>query len=161
MVDILYGLVFPLFLLLAPWVVVKYVLATDASRRISFRQSAPYLVPAALLWAGAVMLPRVQTGGTDTFLLHTGGGIVAAILFFYVVRAYRLGFAYWWQEPLLLYFFAAGLGVLNELFEFFLSQNGWLPDKGGDTWWDLSANTLGITLAFLVACVVRGPARKP
>lgn len=159
MVDILYGLVLPLFLLVAPWVAVRYVLATETSRRISYKQAAPYLVPAALLWAGAVLLPRIPIAGgaTDTFLLHTGGGVVAAILFWFAVRAYRLRFRQWWQEPLFLYFFASGLGVLNELFEFALSLAGILPDKGGDTWWDLTANTLGVALAFLVVRTLRKP----
>jgi hypothetical protein len=162
MVDVLYALVFPLLLLVGPWLVVRYVLTTAASRRMSYRQAAPYLLPAALVWAVAVWLPRVAIaeGATDTFWLHTGGGVAAAILFWFTVRAYRLRFAHWWQEPLFLYFFAAGLGATNELFEFGLSLAGILPDKGGDTWWDLTANTLGITLAFLavrVAAVLRRP----
>ena len=157
MVDVIYGLVLPLFLLVAPWVVVRYVLTTAVSQRVSYKQSAPYLVPAAVLWAGAVLLPRIPiaNGATDTFLLHTGGGVVAAILFWYTVHCYRLRFVAWWQEPLLLYFFAGGLGVLNELFEFLLFQIGWLPDKGGDTWWDLAANTLGVALAYLVVRTLR------
>lgn len=163
MSDVIYGLVIPLFLLVTPWVVVRYIFVTDASQRVTYRRAAPYLVAAALLWAGAVLLPRVPVGGgaTDTFLLHTGGGVVAAILFWFVAHTYRLRFLKWWQEPLLLYFFAAGLGVVNELFEFWLSQNGWLPDKGGDTWWDLTANTLGVGLAFLVVLALRRLQPRP
>lgn len=89
---------------------------------------------------------------TQTFGMHSFGGIVACILFYFVVKAYGLKFAGWWQKPLMLYFFASGLGVLNELFELFLDQIGIItePMHPNDTWWDLTANTLGAATAYIV-----------
>ncbi len=155
--DFVYGLFIPLLLLVMPWVAVRFVFVTAASRRLGYKQSLVYLAPAAALWAMGFALPEfwIAGGATDTFGLHTIGGVVAAILFWYVARAYRLRFPLWWQEPLCLYLFVSGLGVLNELFEFTMFRAGFLADKGGDTWWDLTANTLGALLAFAAMLVLR------
>ncbi len=152
-----YVSIVPLLLLCVPWLFARYVFATPASKQLSYRQSLPYLAPSAILWVIGFELPEFSLahGATYTFGLHTTGGIIAAILFWYVVRAYRLRFAWWWQEPLALYFFVCGLGVLNELFEFAMFSAGLSPDNGRDTWWDLTANTLGATLAFATMLVIR------
>lgn len=88
---------------------------------------------------------------TQTFGMHTMGGVVACILFYFVLRAYKLHFRDWWQKPLMLFFFASGLGVLNELFELLLNQTGIIvePMHAHDTWWDLTANTFGAATAFI------------
>lgn len=153
----LYQLVIPLFLSVVPWLITRYVFTTSVSKQMGYKRAAPYLLTASLLWAIDFALPDFPLfgGATDTFVMHTGGGVVAAILFWYAVSAYTLKCTLWWQEPLFLYLFVSGLGVMNELLEFFLHQTGYLPDSGGDTWWDLTANTLGAGLAFLIVRLAR------
>lgn len=155
--KMLYQLAIPFFLLFMPWVVVRFVLATPASRQVRYRRAAPYLALAAVLWFVGFALPGVSLfgGATTTFILHTIGGVIAAVLFWFVTYAYQLSWKQWWQEPLALYAFACALGVLNELFEFFLYQTKFFDDPGADTWWDLTANTLGAALAFAAVLVLR------
>jgi VanZ family protein len=154
----IYELVIPLLLTFAPWVAVRYVFSTPQSKQFSYRQSIPYLWTAAALWVASVYVPNVPvTDQSNSFSMHFLGGIIAGILFFFVRKAYKVHFSQWWQEPLMLYFFASGLGVLNELFELFLDQSGILVVEvhRNDTWWDLTANTLGAFLAYLLALVYR------
>lgn len=94
---------------------------------------------------------------TDTFGMHFTGGVVACILFYFAARAYGWHFPKWWHAPVALYFFASGLGVLNELFENLLYQTNIVvvPMSSTDTWWDLTANTLGAATAFAVAQIFR------
>lgn len=153
----LYEVVIPLALLIMPWFAVRYVFVTATSRQVRYGQTAPYACTVAILWFIGCAMPQIPLfgGATSTFLLHTLGGIIAAILFWFMVQAYKLHFALWWQEMLLLFAFVCAGGVLNELFEFALHQTGFLADNGADTWWDLVANTLGASVAFLTARVVR------
>lgn len=144
----------PLLLTFAPWLIVRYVLATEQSKRFSYKQAAPYLFAATAIWMLALALPNVAiTDQTDTTTMHTLGGVVASILFFFAAKAYGVPFKAWWQEPLALYFFVSGLGILNELLELFMYQTGILviPVHQNDTWWDLLANTTGATIGYLIA----------
>jgi hypothetical protein len=154
----LYGIVIPLCLLFVPWLLVRYVFVTPATRGLPYLRQAGYLWLSAAVWAGAVPLPRfLLFGDTNTFLLHFLGGVVAALLFRYVLGVYGLKFAHWWQTPGALYLFASGLGVANEIFELFLTKVQWLGTDGSyfDTWWDLVANTLGATFGWLLLRLFR------
>ena len=55
-----------------------------------------------------------------------------------------------WLELASLYFLVSGLGVANELFEFFLASTGIMYIPSWDTWWDFLANSLG-ALTFWLA----------
>lgn len=121
---------------------------------MTYRKSAPYLWAAAVAWEIGMLLPIIPVSDeTETFGMHGMGGIAAGILFYFVVKAYSLHFSGWWQKPLALYFFVSGMGVMNELFEFFLNKTTILvePMHQNDPWWDLTANTVGATIAFVCA----------
>lgn len=90
------------------------------------------------------------------FALHFSGGIACGLIFEYFLAVFgsrikfKLGF---WKEFILLYFLVSGLGVGNELLEFLLDRVGNLPFSTDrfDTWFDLTANSLGaITIWFLI-----------
>jgi hypothetical protein len=154
---VIYSVLIPLGLLVVPWLLVRFVFATKATRSLPYRQHAWYLWVASAVWLASQLLPNVPISvETDSFTMHFMGGAVAAILFAYTVKVYRLGFDHTWQLWVGLYLFASGLGVLNELFEF-TADKTWLivlPDyvTTRDTWWDLVANTLG---AFLTLACIR------
>lgn len=146
----IYELVIPVLLLAVPWLVTRFILATPASRRMTFRQAAPYMLVVTALWAVGFVLPNVPiTNQTDSFSLHTAGGVAAGVLWLYAMRAYRIKFVVWWYAPLSLYLLVSGLGVLNELFEVFLNATGWEHIYNLDAQWDLVANTTGATLVFI------------
>lgn len=154
----IYFVIIPVLLAFVPWFVVRYILATKASRQMTYGQAAPYLLPAAACWEVAMQLPVIHISNeTQTFGMHSFGGIVACILFYFALKAYRLTFDVWWQKPLMLYFFASGLGVLNELFELLLNKTGVIvePMHAHDTWWDLTANTLGAAVGFIAIEIYR------
>lgn len=125
---------------------------------MTYRQSAPYLLAAVIVWEVGLLLPSVDINSqTDTFLQHFMGGIASGILFYFVIKAYGLRLNKWWQKPVLLYFLVCGLGVANELLELFMDQTGLIIDlvHRNDTWWDLLANTLGAAVAFVCAELYR------
>lgn len=104
---------------------------------------------ASFLWLISQVVPDIGISDqTDTFSMHTIGGVVAALLYVYALKTYKIKLEAWWQPWVGLFLFASGLGVLNELFEFFLYGLGVPGVVGGDEWWDLAANTLGSFVAF-------------
>jgi hypothetical protein len=149
-----YDIVFPILLTFVPWLVVRYVFATEHSRTVSYRTTAPYLWGASALWFIGGFLPTIPMAETDSFQLHMTGGMAACVLFFFAVKTYRVRFTEWWQEPLFLYFFVSGLGVANELLELLLNKTSILAVSvhQNDTWWDFLANNLGAAIAF--GCVL-------
>lgn len=154
----IHTVIIPAILTFAPWLVVRYVLATNTSRRLSYRQAAPYLWASAALWVVAMNLPVVPINDqTLTFGMHFTGGVVACVLYYFVVKAYALRFSVWWHAPVLFYFFVSGLGVANELLELLLNQTGIavLDVHQNDTWWDLTANTSGGGSAFICVEIFR------
>lgn len=145
----LYSVVIPILLLFVPWLLVRYVFATKQTKNLAYRTYAPYLVAASALWVLSFLLPNVPISSeTDSFTMHSLGGMVAAVLFVYTVKSYDIRFEAMWQVWVGLYLFTSGLGVLNELAEFFLTKTNVEPIVGGDEWWDLLANTLGAFVAF-------------
>lgn len=151
----IYTLFIPLALLFVPWLAVRFVFKTKNTQKLPYLKYAWLLWLASLAWFLSQWLPNIPISPeTDTFTMHSMGGVVAAILFIYVCRVYQISFKYWWQAWLGLYFFVSGLGVLNELFEFFIDRTGIFDVIGGDEWWDLTANTLGGLVAFGVYKVI-------
>lgn len=152
----IYHVLIPLGLLFVPWLVARYVFKTPTTTNLSYKTHAWYLVAASLAWFAAMTLPNVNISAqTDTTTMHTMGGVVSAILFAYFMAVYKIKFVFWWQTWLALYFFVSGLGVLNELFELFLYKINYISDDGGDTWWDLAANTFGAFTAYLLIYVLK------
>lgn len=145
----IYGVLIPVLLLVAPWFLVRFVFVTSQTRDLPYKNDAVYMWLASAFWLLSQLLPRVDVGGqTDTFVMHALGGFVAALMFVYVVKSYKIKFAQAWQPWVGLFFFVSALGVLNELFEFFLMAIGVPGVVGGDEWWDLTANTLGAYAAY-------------
>lgn len=145
----IYRIFIPIALLFVPWLLVRYVFKTKQTADLPYVKHAGYLVAAAVCWVLAMVLPNIPISlQTDTFTMHSMGGVVATILFLYATRVYQITFKYWWQPWLALYFFVSGFGVLNELFEFFIDTFGIQEVIGGDEWWDLLANTVGAFIAF-------------
>ena len=154
----IYDIALPLLVAIAPWIIVRYVFTSASSRKISYRAAIPYLWSAAVVWEIGIRLwemgirVSIINGQleTDTLALHTIGGIAACILFYFVIKVYRLHFAERWYKPVALFFFVSGLGVTNELFELFLNQTHILvvTMHPNDTWWDLTANSLGAMIAY-------------
>jgi hypothetical protein len=137
-----------------PWVVARFVFSLEKAKKHSYLWHGRYTLPAGALWIVGYFLPQIPVNvhETDTFMLHSVGGIIATILFAYYMNLFDVRFKNWWQKYLALYFFVCGLGVANELFEFAcfrldLGDMTMLSDK--DTWWDLVANTTGATVAFV------------
>lgn len=152
----LYGVVIPVLLLFAPWVLVRYVFKTKRTKDQKYSQHAVYMALASIVWLLSQLLPRVSLyGQTDTFIMHTLGGVVAALLFVYAAESYKIKFQAAWQPWVALYLFTSGLGVLNELFEFLLNTLGVPGVVGGDEWWDLTANTVGSLIAYVVFTIVK------
>lgn len=145
----IYGVIIPALILFMPWVLVRYVFVTKKTRNLSYRTNAEYMWLASGIWVLSQLAPRVSIyGQTDTFLMHTLGGVLAAILYVYAIKCYKVEFETTWQLWIGLFLFVSALGVLNELFEFFLSSIGVPGVVGGDEWWDLTANTLGSFAAY-------------
>lgn len=152
----IYLVVIPLGLLVLPWYLARYVFVTSKTKNLPYRQLAPYLWLCSGLWVVSQIVPNVPISPeTDTFSMHFIGGVVATILFLFVIRAYDLKFNHQWQLWLGLYLFVSALGVANELFEFFLDESGLMPMPNTDTWWDLTANTLGAFMALALARLFR------
>ena len=146
---IIYYLIIPLALLFVPWLIVRYAFKTKQTENLPYKKHAAYLLAAALVWWAAMLLPNIPVSGqTDTTTMHFLGGAVAALLFVYAVKSYRIRFVERWQPWISLFLFVSALGVLNELFEFFLSFTQFAVE-GGDEWWDLAANTAGAYAAYI------------
>ena len=97
------------------------------------------------------------------FGLHFAGGITCSLIFEYFLAVFesriliklnlKLNFwNYFLIQLILLYFLVSSFGVGNELLEFLLDRIGNLPFSTDrfDTWFDLTANTLGSITAWFV-----------
>ncbi len=159
----IYFVLIPIGLLFVPWLLVRYVFATEATRDLSYRSHAIYLWVAAVVWELSQLLPEVPVAPNETssFTMHFCGGVAAAILYVYALKAYKLRFNHVWQLWVGLFLFASALGVLNELFEFAGYRTGLMPPDTStmvftpvDTWWDLAANTTGSLVTLLIVRLI-------
>jgi glycopeptide antibiotics resistance protein len=93
--------------------------------------------------------------------LHTiGGGVASTCLFFYL--RYTFDVTVNWRLQLgMLFLFVSALGVLNELWEFSfeLLHLGKYSFDSHDTWRDLTSNTAGALLAWMVIRAARRASR--
>lgn len=142
----------PLCIAFVPWLLVRYVFVAESTKQLPYARGAAYLWLAALLWIAAFFVPNIPISSeTTTFGQHFMGGAVATALLLYVVKVYKVRYRYWWQPWLAVYFFASGLGVVNELFELLVTASGYMWIDGSDVWWDLLANTAGAWMAYAIA----------
>lgn len=109
------------------------------------------LFSACALYAISWYLPSPLVDGANTqFTTHfLGGGVFCGLIWLYVKRNLHWN-APWWLEATSLYATVCTLGVTNELFEFALWRLNITGLSGGDTWWDLVANTLGAFTFWII-----------
>jgi hypothetical protein len=110
-----------------------------------------------LFYVKILQYHNISLNNMGNFFLHfVGGGFTCAIIFEYlnINSNHKFGF---WKQLFWLYFVTSGLGVANELFEFFLDTfvGTRLSFDRIDTWRDLLANTLGAFFGFLLIKAIR------
>ncbi|MBI4239504.1 hypothetical protein HY620_00755 [Candidatus Uhrbacteria bacterium] len=141
-IFIIVSVVVPLVL----YFVFPLVLARFAQRAVS---RTPLAI-ACVLFFVSWYLPSPDIEGRYTaFTTHAvGGGVFTGFLWLYVRQFFSRKF-----QPLtelaILYFFVSGLGVANELFEFAVVTFGFARLDPSDTWWDLVANTIGVSVFWI------------
>ena len=86
--------------------------------------------------------PLIHSQNTNFTTHFVGGGIFTGLIWLFLKLNFKFK-ANWLIELLSLYFLVSGLGVANELFEFFSNGVGLIHIPSNDTWWDLFANTTG------------------
>lgn len=161
-----YAVAPPVVIAILPWLLARYVFRTKATKDLPYWKHGGWLIATAAAWFIAFLLPKATLVGdqSDSLVMHFTGGVSTGLLFAYVLRAYKISFTAWWQPLVALYFIASGLGVANELMEQFLFQARILdttPPSVYDTWWDLTANTLGaLTSLTVLALAKQLPSRK-
>jgi hypothetical protein len=104
----------------------------------------PLLASASIVFFLSLFLPSPLIHGQNTnFATHfVGGGIFTGLIWLFMKLNLKFK-ANWLIELASLYLLVSGLGVANELFEFFANGVGLLHIPANDTWWDLFANTVG------------------
>lgn len=156
MLGLLAGLFLAAGLVAATLVMRWYLLAVFRLKARPLRLDLWMLLLIPLLFVGSQFLPSLETiTHNATFVQHiVGGGIVSALVyrFLYV----QLGLRWPWQLQLLgLFAVTSSLGVLNELIEFLATATHLYIVDGTDTWYDLTANTLG-SLIGIVGLLLHG-----
>lgn len=150
-----FSLYFPILLTFTPWLFVKLIGKFGFRRQ--FTASFPYwrhswlLFLAGFAWAAAIQLWNIPISpDADSITTHLlGGAVVAPALLAYFIR----GFGWHWPNShlkrfILLLTFVTIFGLSNELIETVGTHLGLLKINTSDTWWDLSANTVGAILAY-------------
>lgn len=109
------------------------------------------LFVACFLFLISWYLPSPLIDGRDTaFTTHfIGGGLFCGLLWLYLKDNLEINLSPFW-EVVSLYFLVSGLGVANELFEWFTVQVHLSDLNPSDTWWDLVANTTGALLFWVI-----------
>jgi hypothetical protein len=113
----------------------------------------------AVLFFISWYLPSPLIEGKNTqFITHfVGGGVFCGVLWLYIRNALNFSQNLFF-DLVAMYFLTSGLGVANELFEFTLTKMHIMRLTPADTWWDLTANTMGVFsfwLAYSVYKIVR------
>ncbi|HEU5222997.1 MAG TPA: hypothetical protein VFU07_04865 [Candidatus Lumbricidophila sp.] len=123
----------------------------------ALRPAADWLpIVAAALFFVAWFIPDVHISPeTNTFQQHVvGGGLYCAALFVYAKRLLgrRIGLM---LSVILLFAWVSAFGVANELLGFALTKLHIAFVNTADTDWDLTANTAGALVGYLVLWLCR------
>ncbi len=134
--------------------VVLWWLQKEFQKNISLKKHWKWFVAAILIQAIASIVSLVVTDRVvGNFFYHAiGGGVTTTLLYIYLIKTYGLHYS-WRVELVWLYGFVSALGVMNELAEYageFAIRVGFFSWDSHDTWRDLTANTSGAILAWLM-----------
>lgn len=133
--------------------VLTYVATQDLLERATGKRPVNngLLTLACTLFFISWYLPSPLIEGKHTaFTTHLlGGGLFSGVLWLYIKEGVN-GKKSWFFEFVSLYAFVSALGVANELFELFIVKVGVSNLALTDTSWDLAANTLGMTLFWVI-----------
>jgi hypothetical protein len=134
--------------------VLLWWLQEEFHKKVSLKKHWKWLVAAVIVQAIAGIISIVVSDRiVGNFFYHAiGGGATAALLYFYLIKTYSLHYS-WRVELVTLYCFVSALGVMNELAEYageFAIRVGIFSWDSHDTWRDLTANTVGAIVAWLI-----------
>jgi hypothetical protein len=134
--------------------VLLWWLQWEFRKKVSLKEYWYWLVAALVVQAIAGIIFAVIDDRIKGNLLYhgIGGGVTTTLLFVYVMKTYRQKLN-WRTEAVILYCFVSALGTLNELAEYaaeLLTRDGAFSWDSHDTWRDLTANTVGALLAWLM-----------
>lgn len=139
---------------------VAWWLRFELKRRVSLTEQWHWLAALVTIQVTAKLI-SLSLGNSHPLLanieLHSvGGGVVSACAFFYLSRTFKLRVNYR-LELVLVFSLAAGMGVLNEISEFVMEllHLGIFSMDTHDTWRDLTSNSVGAIVGWLVIrCLV-------
>ncbi len=134
--------------------VLLWWLQKETRKKVSLKKHWKWFVAAIIVQAIAGVISVVVSDRViGNFLYHAiGGGATATLLYIYLIETYSLQYS-WRVELVLLYCFVSALGVMNELAEYageFIIGVGAFSWDSHDTWRDLTANTTGLIIAWLI-----------
>lgn len=143
MIFLLLSVVVPIVI----WTLLPWTMQKVTTRH--FERNGLLLV-ACLCFFISWYLPSPLIHGMNTqFMTHVvGGGIFSGLIWVYGKKQLHWNTS-WLFELVSVFALVSSLGVLNELFELAIVELRIVRLSGGDTWWDLLANTLGALLVWL------------
>lgn len=134
--------------------VLLWWLQEEFHKKVSLKKYWKWFAAAILVQAIASIISLVVPDRiVGNFFYHAiGGGATTTLLYVYLIKTYDLRYS-WRIELAALYCFVSALGVMNELAEYageFAIRVGIFSWDSHDTWRDLTANTSGAILAWLI-----------
>ncbi len=119
--------------------------------KYSYRTHWRWILGAVLVGFAGSVIYATYPSRFGNFLIHSSGGVSSTLLFIYLLKTLKLDFN-WRIATAMLFGFVCGLGVLNELAEYFfeLVGVGTFSFDSHDTWRDLLANTTGALIAWII-----------
>jgi glycopeptide antibiotics resistance protein len=136
-------------------VVFLWWLQYEFKKKVSLTKYWRWLAAALILQAlSGVAFLVINDRVFGNFIYHAiGGGVMTTLFAVYLLKTYNQRYT-WRVELVLLFGFVSALGVINELAEYAtelaLHKNGLLSWDSHDTLRDLTANTSGALLAWLL-----------
>jgi hypothetical protein len=126
----------------------------EFKQRVSLKKYWKWFAAALLVQAIASIISlSISDRVVGNLFYHgIGGGAATTLLYVYLLKTYGLNYS-WRVELVLLYGFVSALGVINELAEYageFVIRVGLFSWDSHDTWRDLTANTFGAIVAWLL-----------
>lgn len=151
---ILTYIVYEALTLLAAVVVGIYLKAELRSKASLTREWRWIATAMVLQLVGETIYDRDSHRIAGDFWMHTlSGGIICLGLFYYLAQTFQAQFRSWRLELIAFFMFVSTFGVLNELMEYALDTlnigRPLSPDRL-DTWRDLTANTVGSLLFWVI-----------